>query len=194
MKAKLNVLLGIAILFSSVVFAQDGAVLFKNNCAVCHSVGKGKLVGPDLKGSHTRFENEWLKKWIKSSQSLVKKGDPTAVKIFEENGKMVMPDQNLSEAEIVSVIEYVKAESEKPEEVAQEKPKENPAGTTVKSEPYDYHKKDSNSMSWQAATYALAGFCIVLLIVILALANTVSGLAGTVNNNKVENRDTPPQV
>jgi len=28
--------------------AETGQDIFLNNCAACHSIGKGKLVGPDL--------------------------------------------------------------------------------------------------------------------------------------------------
>jgi len=39
------------------IYAQDGAELFRNNCGACHTVGKGKLVGPDLKMCKTGTPN-----------------------------------------------------------------------------------------------------------------------------------------
>ncbi len=88
--------------------SQEGESLFKTTCAPCHSIGKGKLVGPDLKNVIDRRSEDWLRKWIKSSQSLVQAGDPEAVKIFKEYNEIVMPDQTISEAEIQKIIDYFK--------------------------------------------------------------------------------------
>ncbi len=99
------------ILFACVSFAnaQDkGEKLFKTVCVACHTIGKGKLVGPDLKGMTNRYDEKWLTSWIKSSQTMVKKGDPKAVKAFNAGGKIPMPDNNFSDADIKSIIAYVK--------------------------------------------------------------------------------------
>jgi cytochrome c2 len=101
----------IAIPFNN-IYAQDGATLFRTNCGACHSVGKGKLVGPDLKGVTDRHKEEWIMKWVKGSQTLVKAGDPEAVKVFNENSMIPMPDQALKDDEIKSIIAYVKTGGE----------------------------------------------------------------------------------
>lgn len=93
---------------------QDGEALFKAQCATCHAV-KEKLVGPALKGIETRRSEEWILKWVKNSQAVVKSGDDYAVKIYNENNKTVMPAFNLKDAEIKSILAYVKAEAEKPD-------------------------------------------------------------------------------
>ena len=104
-------------LFNTVVFAQDGEALFKANCTSCHAV-KDKVVGPALKGIESRRSEEWLIKWIKNSQSLVKAGDEYAVKIFNDNNKVMMPAQNLKDDEIKAILSYVKTEAEKVAPVA----------------------------------------------------------------------------
>lgn len=96
---------------SCFVLAQDGALLFKTNCGACHSVGKGKLVGPDLDGVHNRRTEKWIISFVKSSQTMVKGGDPQAVKVFNENSKIVMPDQKLSDVEIKAILGYIKKNS-----------------------------------------------------------------------------------
>lgn len=93
------------------VEAQDGAALFKQNCGVCHTVGKGKLVGPDLKDVHTKRKEEWIIKFVKGSQALVNSGDADAKAVFEENGKVVMPDQNLTDDQIKTLISYIGEQS-----------------------------------------------------------------------------------
>ncbi len=93
---------------STRVWSQEGESLFKANCSACHSIGKGKLVGPDLKDVYDRHPEEWLRKWIKSSQTMVQAGDSVAVKLFHDNNDMVMPDQTISEADIQQIIDYLK--------------------------------------------------------------------------------------
>ncbi len=91
--------------------AQNGEEIFKSACAACHTVGGGKLVGPDLKGIPSKRDEDWLAQWIKSSQSLIASGDSLAVQVFHENNNIPMPDQNLSNAEIKAVIGYIQTKS-----------------------------------------------------------------------------------
>jgi cytochrome c551/c552 len=121
----------IAFLSFSTIQAQDGESLFKANCASCHAV-KEKLVGPALKGIETRRPEDWLIKWIKNSQTLVKAGDDYAVKIYNEYNKVAMPAFNLKDDEIKAILAYVKTEAEKPDAVAGPK---GPAGGPVQEEP-----------------------------------------------------------
>lgn len=93
------------------LIAQEGEVIFKQNCGVCHRVGGGRSVGPDLIGVTNKRSEEWLMKWTKSSQALVKSGDADAKAIFDEFGGMVMPDQNLSDADIKSIYAFIASKS-----------------------------------------------------------------------------------
>lgn len=88
--------------------ALNGEKLFKTSCSVCHTVGKGKSVGPDLIKVTSRRNEKWLVSWIKSSQKMVKANDPVAVKVFNENNKQVMPDANLTDEQIKDVLSYIK--------------------------------------------------------------------------------------
>lgn len=98
---------------SSVATAQpNGEALFKANCTACHVVGEDVVVGPGLKNVHTKYKEDWLIKWIKNSQSLIKAGDAQAVKVYEQYNKVLMPAFNLSDDEVKAVIAYIKAESE----------------------------------------------------------------------------------
>jgi mono/diheme cytochrome c family protein len=94
--------------------AAEGEKLFTANCTSCHAIDE-KVVGPALKDVHKRREAAWLTKWIKNSQALVKSGDATAVAVYKENNEALMTSfENLSDAQIGSIVEYIKAESEKP--------------------------------------------------------------------------------
>ena len=88
---------------------NEGKVLFKQRCAACHNIGGGRLVGPDLAGVSSRRSKNWLNTFIKSSMSMVKSGDETAVALFEEFNKMPMPDQVISDSEINAILEYIQS-------------------------------------------------------------------------------------
>ncbi|MCH7523884.1 MAG: cytochrome c [Bacteroidetes bacterium] len=87
--------------------AQDGESLFKTTCAACHSTTSKKLIGPGLANITNKRSKEWFKKFVSSSQTLIKNGDTDAIKIFEEYNKIVMPDQVLSDAELNVLYEYL---------------------------------------------------------------------------------------
>lgn len=113
LKHILKSILVIVILFtgSTPLKAQGGEDLYKKNCAVCHRIGGGKLVGPDLKGITDLRKEDWLIKWIKSSQTLIKSGDADAKAVFDANNQIAMPDQNFSDVEVKDVLAYIKSQS-----------------------------------------------------------------------------------
>lgn len=94
--------------------AEEGEKLFSANCTSCHAINE-KVVGPALKNVHTKHKEEWLIKWIKNSQALVKAGDATAVQLFKENNESPMTSfETLSDAQVKSIIAYIKKSSEAP--------------------------------------------------------------------------------
>ncbi len=76
-------------------------------CKACHTIGGGKLVGPDLQGVTERHDEAWLIKFIQNSQELINAGDPVAVKVFEENNKIPMPPNNLTPDQIRDILLYI---------------------------------------------------------------------------------------
>jgi cytochrome c2 len=74
---------------------------------MCHTIGGGTLVGPDLQGVAERRSEDWIVNFVQRSQELVKAGDPDAVAVFEEF-ELVMPDQPLPDDEILAIIEYIR--------------------------------------------------------------------------------------
>lgn len=116
--------IGLALLlsFSSSLFAQDqpeadpaaGKTLFNTYCAACHHLDR-RMTGPALRGIGDKFEREWLHKWIKNSQALIKSGDEEAVRIWEEYKPAVMtPFPQLSEADIDNILAYTMEVKEEP--------------------------------------------------------------------------------
>lgn len=94
---------------NSVSAQADGEKIFKQNCAVCHSMGSNKITGPGLKGLMARVPGEeWLLKWIKNNDALIKSGDPYAVKISAFDASSMTTFTNLSDDEIKATIAYIK--------------------------------------------------------------------------------------
>lgn len=108
MKSFVSILI---IFFTISIQTSMAADLFTTHCAACHTIGKGRLVGPDLKNINQLKDHTWLVSFIKSSQSMIKSGDADAVKIFNEYNKLLMPDPTISETEIEEVLNYIKSVS-----------------------------------------------------------------------------------
>ena len=103
------VLAAVMLSCGSAVAQESGEAIFGRICKACHTIGQGKLVGPDLAGATQRHSQDWLLRFIKSSQSMVKSGDPVAVALFEENNKLIMPDNPISDAEVRNVLGYIES-------------------------------------------------------------------------------------
>jgi mono/diheme cytochrome c family protein len=88
--------------------AQDGKQIFQQSCAACHSIGGGKLLGPDLSGVTDKRSENWLIAYIKSQDAVLKSGDKTAQALLDEY-KVPMPDQPLSDKQIKTVLAHIKA-------------------------------------------------------------------------------------
>jgi cytochrome c551/c552 len=90
---------------------EEGKTIFTKRCAACHSVNKN-LTGPALSGVDMRHSIDWIINFVHSSQKMVQSGDTAAVAVFQKFNKVPMPDHtDLTNDDIKSVVEYIKAES-----------------------------------------------------------------------------------
>jgi len=87
--------------------ANEGQDLFNVTCTACHTIGKGKLVGPDLMSVTEKRSQEWLVAFIKSSSTVIKSGDADAKAISEEYKGILMPDNAYSDSQILSILDYI---------------------------------------------------------------------------------------
>jgi cytochrome c2 len=88
-------------------YAQDsGEALFQQRCAQCHTIGKGRLVGPDLKGITSQRSADWLHRFISHPQQVAQSGDAGAKSLLAEY-KIPMPDQDISSGQIDAILHYV---------------------------------------------------------------------------------------
>lgn len=84
-----------------------GKQIFDQKCAGCHSIGGGKLVGPDLKGVTELREEDWLEEFISDPQEMFQ-SDLTAQQLLKDYNNLAMPNLGLSDDEVEDVIEYLK--------------------------------------------------------------------------------------
>jgi len=87
---------------------DQGQENFQTLCSACHTIGGGRLVGPDLQDVSERRSEQWIIRFVQHSQELVAAGDPDAVALFQEFNRIPMPDQPLSDEQIRGIIAYIR--------------------------------------------------------------------------------------
>lgn len=109
MKTSVKVAIILLLFICPYIYAQNtGEELFKSLCSSCHTIGQGRLVGPDLTGVYDKRSSDWLISFIRSSQTMIREGDPDAVAIYNEYNKIPMPDNQLSDEQILSIIDHIR--------------------------------------------------------------------------------------
>jgi mono/diheme cytochrome c family protein len=97
----------VPVVAAGVARADDGSTIFQQKCAACHTIGKGDLVGPDLKAAKTEDPN-WLRQWISGPQKMVDSGDAKAVALANKyKAKGVMPTLGLAPPDIDAVVSFI---------------------------------------------------------------------------------------
>jgi cytochrome c2 len=95
---------------SNKTLAQDsGESIYKQKCAACHTIGKGKLVGPDLAGVTSRREEAWLKRQIKTPEVLIAEKDPIVLENLKLSNGVPMAPLGLNDADVDAVIAFLKS-------------------------------------------------------------------------------------
>ena len=98
---------------------KAGEKIFKQNCTACHMISTARLVGPGLEGVTEKYEKEWLIKWIRNSQALIKSGDERAIAIYEEYNKVAMASYDFSDQEFSDLLAYLANPPVKEEVIAE---------------------------------------------------------------------------
>lgn len=92
--------------------AQDTADYFKSTCASCHTIGGGRLAGPDLKNVHDRRDREWLIQFIVDPARKLDGGDPIAAQLLAESNNVRMPNQpGMTRARAEALLDLIVEES-----------------------------------------------------------------------------------
>jgi mono/diheme cytochrome c family protein len=100
--------------------AEKGEEAFKNKgCTACHTIGKGKLTGPDLAGVTQRRKLEWIENQILHPEEMLEK-DPIAKELLATY-LIRMPNQGVTPEAAKAIIMYLRVnDSEMKEEPEEE--------------------------------------------------------------------------
>jgi mono/diheme cytochrome c family protein len=85
--------------------AAGGKATFDAKCALCHSLGAGDKIGPDLKGVTSRHPDQWLTWWLLETDRM-QKTDPVAKALLAKY-KTPMPNLGLKAAEARELIRFL---------------------------------------------------------------------------------------
>ncbi|MFV0443050.1 MAG: c-type cytochrome [Planctomycetaceae bacterium] len=96
--------------------AQDTPDYFRQNCVNCHTIGGGRLTGPDLKNVTERKDTEWLINFMVNPKQVVDGGDAYARKLVEESRGVVMPvGPGMNRYRAEQILKLIEEESKLPE-------------------------------------------------------------------------------
>lgn len=107
----------LVLLVASPLRAQTSEAVgyFRQNCVSCHTIGGGRLTGPDLKNVTQRKDRAWLVQWLQNPFSVLASGDTYALKMQQEARGVVMPTiTGLNKDQAEALITLIEAESKLP--------------------------------------------------------------------------------
>lgn len=94
--------------------SEETIAYFKQSCASCHTIGGGRLSGPDLKGALTRRTRDQLAKFIADPKAAIESGNPYWVKALGDSNGVYMPTPvGATPDRIQKLIDLIEAESAK---------------------------------------------------------------------------------
>lgn len=112
--------------------AAEGETIFKDKCAGCHTIGGGKLAGPDLKGVTQQRDPQWLARFIAQPDKVLASGDPIAASLFKQYNNIAMPNLGLAQNQVTALVAYLDAQAGSPSPPSQATPL--PAGNPKRGE------------------------------------------------------------
>ena len=100
-------------LFAVIARAQEPADFFRQNCFSCHTIGGGRLTGPDLKNVTERQQRDWLVRFMNNPRGTIDSGDPYAQELFQHSRGVVMPTiHGMTPERASSLLDMIEAESQ----------------------------------------------------------------------------------
>lgn len=94
-----------------------GEDLFRTRCSACHAVGTegagAARPGPDLFGVTERRDDAWLRRWIAEPDKVLAEGDPLALELLEQWGRVPMPNLRLDAEDVDEIVRYLADETER---------------------------------------------------------------------------------
>ncbi len=95
--------------------AQQADTFFQQNCASCHTIGGGRLTGPDLKDVSKQKDRAWLEHFIQNPKAVLDAGDPFALQLQQDARGVVMPTiPGMTPPLATALLDLIEAESKLP--------------------------------------------------------------------------------
>ena len=92
--------------------SEESIRFFKLNCTSCHTIGGGRLTGPDLKDVSTRAERDWLIGFILDPKGTIDSGDPYGQELLRDSrGVYMTPVPGMTRALAGKLLDLIAAES-----------------------------------------------------------------------------------
>ena len=91
---------------------QEIATYFRQNCSSCHTVGGGRLTGPDLKDVTKRRNRAWLKEFISNPKAMMDRSDAYALNLLQAARGVVMPPaQGMTDSRLDALLNFIEEQS-----------------------------------------------------------------------------------
>ncbi len=155
-----------------------GESLFNANCKTCHRIHQ-KLVGPALSDVYNRAPSiDWIKSFIKNSAGVIATGDDYAVKLYNEYNKTQMTSfSSLKDEDIMNLLAYIQAETEKGPEVA------------LVPAPADGQAPKEEGLPSTYLNVILIGMVLILVLLLVILGFLVSALKRFLDQKELSEED-----
>lgn len=86
--------------------ARPGEKLYlTRGCTQCHTIGKGRRIGPDLAGLSARRSRDWLRRWLENPPAMMATDDQA--KAMAREYPVPMPNLNLTADEVSALADYL---------------------------------------------------------------------------------------
>lgn len=156
-----------------------GESLFNANCKTCHRIHQ-KLVGPALADVYNRAPSiDWIKAFIKNSAGVIASGDDYAVKLYNEYNKTQMTAfSSLKDEEIMNVLAYIQAETEK-----------GPAVAATPAAPAEGQPAQEGGVPSSYLNVILIGMVLILVLLLVILGFLVSALKRFLDQKELSPED-----
>jgi mono/diheme cytochrome c family protein len=142
----------------------EGQALFTGNCKTCHKIHEN-LVGPALKNVYDRAPSiDWIVNFVNNSSKVIGSGDEYATALYAEyNNTQMTAFPTFSRDQIMSILGYIKQETDKGPEIA----------VAVASDVTSTNTSDSVPSTYLNAIMVGLIIILVLILVVLVLITTI---------------------
>jgi len=98
--------------FAMSAAAQDAEEFYKRNCSACHTIGGGRLLGPDLTNVEGRKDRKWLTDFLMDPKATIAAGDAYGKQIVADAKGMVMPQvKGIDRGMAVALLDFIASHS-----------------------------------------------------------------------------------